>query len=115
MDNAAYPFLAFSGIPSVSFRFTSNLVSEPTDYQYFGTLLDTSDNLNTATSSQTQKLAVTAAQFAGQMALRLVHDHLLRMDLQKYGSIIHSKVVDIYMKVEAVRRVSVTILEGSRH
>lgn len=31
MDNAAYPFLAFSGIPSVSFRFTpgnsvSNLV-----------------------------------------------------------------------------------------
>lgn len=24
MDSAAYPFLAFSGIPSVSFRFTSH-------------------------------------------------------------------------------------------
>uniref|UniRef100_A0A667ZD96 Transferrin receptor protein 1 n=1 Tax=Myripristis murdjan TaxID=586833 RepID=A0A667ZD96_9TELE len=99
MDDAAYPFLAFSGIPSVSFRFTSN-----SDYKYFGTLLDTEDKLNSATSSQTPQFAMAAAQFAGHIALRLVHDHLLRLDLQKYNSIIRSQVAEINRRVKTVQR-----------
>uniref|UniRef100_A0A667ZI87 Transferrin receptor protein 1 n=1 Tax=Myripristis murdjan TaxID=586833 RepID=A0A667ZI87_9TELE len=101
MDDAAYPFLAFSGIPSVSFRFTSNSVSQP-DYKYFGTLLDTEDKLNSATSSQTPQFAMAAAQFAGHIALRLVHDHLLRLDLQKYNSIIRSQVAEINRRVKTL-------------
>ncbi|XP_076018357.1 transferrin receptor protein 1-like [Genypterus blacodes] len=104
-DSAAYPFLAFSGIPSVSFRFTSNSGSQSTDYLYFGTMLDTRDKLNLATSTQTEKVAVAAAQFAGQIALRLVHDYVLQMDLQKYDSIIRGHVVDINKKVSILRRV----------
>lgn len=35
MDNAAYPFLAFSGIPSISFRFTSgNNVRRPAAFTH---------------------------------------------------------------------------------
>uniref|UniRef100_A0AAZ1X8F4 Transferrin receptor protein 1 n=1 Tax=Oreochromis aureus TaxID=47969 RepID=A0AAZ1X8F4_OREAU len=57
MDSAAYPFLAFSGIPSVAFRFNSG----SSDYPYFGTTLDTQQNLNSITASQVPQLAVRAA------------------------------------------------------
>ncbi|KAM7401141.1 hypothetical protein PAMA_005367 [Pampus argenteus] len=100
MENAAYPFLAFSGIPSVSFRFTS----DNAEYPYFGTLLDTREKLNSATSHQVPQMAEIAAQFAGHMALRLVHDHLLEMDLTKYDRIIRSHVAQINGKVMAVQK-----------
>ncbi|XP_008293079.1 transferrin receptor protein 1 [Stegastes partitus] len=106
MENAAYPFLAFSGIPSVSFRFTTGV----SDYQYFGTLQDTRDKLNRVTSSQVPQLAEMAGRFAGHMALRLVHDHLLPMDLRKYDSIIRYNVAQINGKVKNVQRVQPQLL-----
>ncbi|KAM4551336.1 transferrin receptor protein 1-like isoform 1-T3 [Odontesthes bonariensis] len=99
LENAAYPFLAFTGIPSLSFRFTAN---NP-DYQYFGTMLDTRDKLNTATSSQVALLAETAGRFAGHIVLRLVHDHLLQMDLKKYDTFIRTRVAKINGKVKSVQ------------
>uniref|UniRef100_A0AAQ4PRX6 Transferrin receptor protein 1 n=1 Tax=Gasterosteus aculeatus aculeatus TaxID=481459 RepID=A0AAQ4PRX6_GASAC len=86
LDDAAYPFLAFSGIPSVSFGFTSGNL----EYPYFGTELDTREKLNVAAGNQVPQLAETAARFAGHMVLRLVHDHLLRMDVMKYNNIIRN-------------------------
>uniref|UniRef100_A0AAQ5XMU7 Transferrin receptor protein 1 n=1 Tax=Amphiprion ocellaris TaxID=80972 RepID=A0AAQ5XMU7_AMPOC len=105
MENAAYPFLAFSGIPSVSFRFTTGVSGciFPNS-NYFGTLLDTRDKLNGVTSSQVPQLAEMAAKFAGHIALRLVHDHLLQMDLRKYDSIIRLNVAQINGKVNTVQR-----------
>uniref|UniRef100_A0A8D0A8T8 Transferrin receptor protein 1 n=1 Tax=Sander lucioperca TaxID=283035 RepID=A0A8D0A8T8_SANLU len=100
LDNAAYPFLAFSGIPSVSFGFTS----DNPYYPLFGTKLDTWEKLNLATGSQVPQLAEMATRFAGHMALRLVHDHLLRMDVMKYDKIIRLRVAQINMKVNAVQR-----------
>uniref|UniRef100_A0A668RGK9 Transferrin receptor protein 1 n=1 Tax=Oreochromis aureus TaxID=47969 RepID=A0A668RGK9_OREAU len=100
MDSAAYPFLAFSGIPSVAFRFHSG----SSDYPYFGTTLDTQQNLNSITASQVPQLAVRAGQFAGHIALRLVHDHLLQMDLKKYNQLIRSHVVQINARVKNVQR-----------
>ncbi|KAM6920595.1 transferrin receptor protein 1-like [Lycodopsis pacificus] len=97
-DNAAYPFLAFSGIPSVSFGFTSG------NYLYSGTPLDTREKLNLATGNRVTQLAEIATRFAGHMALRLVHDHLLRMDVMKYNNIIRSKVSQINSKVWAIRQ-----------
>uniref|UniRef100_A0A672YQI3 Transferrin receptor protein 1 n=1 Tax=Sphaeramia orbicularis TaxID=375764 RepID=A0A672YQI3_9TELE len=99
-ESAAYPFLAFSGIPSLSFRFSNGNL----DYQYFGTNLDTREKLNIATSNEVPQLAQTAAQFAGQIALRLVHDYILRLDVQKYNKIIHTKVAQINRKVADVQR-----------
>ncbi|XP_074506637.1 transferrin receptor protein 1-like [Sebastes fasciatus] len=106
MDNAAYPFLAFSGIPSVSFGFTSGT----SDYKYFGTMLDTRENLNLVTGNQVPQLAEIATRFAGHMALRLVHDHLLRMDVMKYYKVIRIQVGKINAKVNAVQRMQPQLL-----
>lgn len=76
------------------------------DYKYFGTLEDTPENLNLATSSQVPQLGETAGRFAGHIALRLVHDHLLQMDVMKYYNIIRSYVAKINGKVRDVQRVS---------
>uniref|UniRef100_A0A3Q3FA99 Transferrin receptor protein 1 n=1 Tax=Labrus bergylta TaxID=56723 RepID=A0A3Q3FA99_9LABR len=88
MNDAAYPFVAFSGIPSLSFRFNS----DRDHYSFFGTALDTQDNLNTAAAGKVPELAEVATRFAGHMVLRLVHDHLLRFDLKKYNKIIKVQV-----------------------
>uniref|UniRef100_A0A8D3BQX4 Transferrin receptor protein 1 n=1 Tax=Scophthalmus maximus TaxID=52904 RepID=A0A8D3BQX4_SCOMX len=106
MDDAAYPFLAFSGISSVSFRFTSG--SE--DYSFFGTKLDTREKLNSVTGNQVPQLAITASRFAGHMALRLVHDHLLQMDLVKYSRLMRSQVSQINVKVKNILRMKPQVL-----
>ncbi|KAJ8278089.1 hypothetical protein GJAV_G00083700 [Gymnothorax javanicus] len=102
MDDSAYPFLAFSGIPSVTFQFTSNRNSG--EYPYFGTLLDNKEKLDFATDNRTPQLAASAAQFAGQMALRLVHDHLLRLDTERYVRSLQTKVIRINLRVHQLKR-----------
>ncbi|XP_061654709.1 transferrin receptor 1a isoform X2 [Phyllopteryx taeniolatus] len=109
LDNAAYPFMAFSGIPSLSFRFTSGNI----DYPYFGTLLDTQEKLIAVTSNQHLQLAEAAAKFAGHIALRLVHDHLLQMDLIKYDKIIRTHVAQINRKVNTVQRMQPNLVPTS--
>lgn len=70
-------------------------------------MLDTRETLHSATGNQVPQLAEIATRFAAHMALRLVHDHLLRMDVMKYDKIIRTQVVQINGKVNAVKRVSV--------
>ncbi|XP_037550366.1 transferrin receptor 1b [Nematolebias whitei] len=96
MDDPAYPFLAFSGIPSISFHFIS---VNTESYAYYGTNLDSKDNLNYQTNKRTSDVMVTAAQFAGQMALRLVHDNLLSLDVSRYSSPITRAVAKIYKRI----------------
>uniref|UniRef100_A0A7N8YBF5 Transferrin receptor 1b n=1 Tax=Mastacembelus armatus TaxID=205130 RepID=A0A7N8YBF5_9TELE len=93
MDDPAYPFLAFSGIPSVSFHF---IAPNTESYAYYGTNLDNMDHLNYQTSHRTSEMTAVAAQFAGQMALRLVHDHLLRLDVSRYKNILTKAVNKIF-------------------
>ncbi|XP_069574341.1 transferrin receptor 1a [Brachyistius frenatus] len=109
MDSAAYPFLAFSGIPSMSFRFTAG----NSDYQYLGTMLDTRDKLNAGTASGVPQLAEMAGRFAGHIVLRLVHDHLLRLDLKKYDEVIRGHVRQINGKVKNVLRMQPQLLPKS--
>ncbi|XP_044033027.1 transferrin receptor 1b isoform X2 [Siniperca chuatsi] len=92
MDDPAYPFLAFSGIPSISFHFISTNIEA---YPYYGTNLDNMDHLNYQTNHRTSEMTTVAAQFAGQMALRLVHNHLLSLDVSQYSSIIYKDVVQV--------------------
>uniref|UniRef100_A0A8C7JUK6 Transferrin receptor protein 1 n=1 Tax=Oncorhynchus kisutch TaxID=8019 RepID=A0A8C7JUK6_ONCKI len=99
LNDPAYPFITFSGIPSVSFRFTT----EGEEYPFLGTLDDTRDKLYGATSNQVAKLAVSAGQFAGRIALRLVHDHLLRLDVEKYTRQIRTHVFAINSKIKTVQ------------
>ena len=70
-------------------------------------MLDTRAQLYSTLGNQVPQLAEIATRFAGHMALRLVHDHLLRMDVKTYDKIIRTRVAQINAKVSAVKRVSV--------
>uniref|UniRef100_A0A8C1X0L8 Transferrin receptor protein 1 n=1 Tax=Cyprinus carpio TaxID=7962 RepID=A0A8C1X0L8_CYPCA len=96
LSHSAYPFLTFSGIPSLSFRFTSSSKAYP-----FGTIEDTDQNLERYTSYNTLKLAKTAGEVVGLVTLRLVHDHLLKLNVAKYTSVIRNYVSQIRSKVES--------------
>ncbi|XP_072525387.1 transferrin receptor 1a [Salminus brasiliensis] len=94
LSDPAYPFQAFSGIPSVSIRFTSDK-----EYPFFGTMLDTKQNLNFKISFALSSLVKSAGEIAGQMALRLVHDHLLKLNVEKYTTVLRSNVALINKEV----------------
>uniref|UniRef100_A0AAX7W3Y2 Peptidase M28 domain-containing protein n=1 Tax=Astatotilapia calliptera TaxID=8154 RepID=A0AAX7W3Y2_ASTCA len=96
IDDPAYPFLAFSGIPSVSFHF---IKPNSEVYTYYGTQLDTMDQLNYETNNQTNEITAIAAQFAGQMALHLVHDHLLSLDVNRYSKTLTKAVAGVYKHI----------------
>ncbi|KAM6159815.1 transferrin receptor protein 1 [Erethizon dorsatum] len=79
LDNAAFPFLAYSGIPAVSFCFC-----EDTDYPYLSTTLDTYDML-IKEIPQLNKLMYAAAEVAGQFLIKLTHDFELNLDYEMYN------------------------------
>ncbi|XP_041824590.1 transferrin receptor 1b [Melanotaenia boesemani] len=101
MDDPAYPFLAFSGIPSVSFHFIKTQIES---YVYYGTSLDNKDHLSYQTNRRTSEMTATAAQFAGQMALRLVHDHKLSLDVNRYSNLINKAVLTVYGRIKKLLR-----------
>ncbi|TNN81464.1 Transferrin receptor protein 1 [Liparis tanakae] len=80
------------------------------EYPFFGTLLDTKENLNSAVGNQVAQLAEIATRFAGHIVLRLVHDHLLRMDFMKYNNIIRSHVSQINSKINTVKKMQPQLL-----
>ncbi|TUX35876.1 Mitogen-activated protein kinase kinase kinase 15 [Bagarius yarrelli] len=112
MEDGAYPFLAFSGIPSVSFRF----VSDGKSYKNFGTVLDTRENLNMATGMKLLDVCMSAAQMAGQMTLRLVHNHILSLDVDEYKRVIRmnmKKISDEIKKIEAFNANASSVLKDT--
>uniref|UniRef100_A0A8C2BZN8 Transferrin receptor 1b n=1 Tax=Cyprinus carpio TaxID=7962 RepID=A0A8C2BZN8_CYPCA len=98
MDDGAYPLLALSGIPSVSFSFIS-----PSYEQFLDTNMDEKEHLDRITKQKVVELSVLAAQVAGQMALRLIHDHILKLDVTKYSDVIDRHVSDIIKRVDALK------------
>ncbi|XP_074157638.1 transferrin receptor protein 1 [Sminthopsis crassicaudata] len=86
LDNAAYPFLTYSGIPSVSFRFCENI-----PYRYLGTKLDTYNNLS-KDIPYLGELMKAAAEVTGQMVIWLTRDHKLYLDYERYKEELSSVV-----------------------
>lgn len=80
LDNAAFPFLAYSGIPVVSFGF----YDKNDQYAFLDTTEDTLANLKKKTD-KLYPLMRAAAEVAGQIALRLTHDHELFLDFDRYS------------------------------
>uniref|UniRef100_A0A8D0F346 Transferrin receptor protein 1 n=1 Tax=Strix occidentalis caurina TaxID=311401 RepID=A0A8D0F346_STROC len=78
LDNAAFPVLTYSGIPVVSFGFCN----KDEEYPFLGTTQDTLDNLKKI--DKLYALMRAAAEVAGQIALRLTHDHELFLDFERY-------------------------------
>ncbi|KAJ1087192.1 hypothetical protein NDU88_000380 [Pleurodeles waltl] len=80
MDNAAYPFLAYSGIPAVSFSFQKT--AKPCNV--LNTNKDTMENLQLCVLN-VDDVCRAAAEVAGQMIIRLTHDHELPLDYTRYS------------------------------
>ncbi|NXP71434.1 TFR1 protein, partial [Ramphastos sulfuratus] len=79
LDNAAFPFLTYSGIPVVSFGFCS----EGEEYSFLDTNKDTVENLKKI--NNLYALMRAAAEVAGQIVLRLTHDHEVFLDFERYS------------------------------
>lgn len=73
------------------------------DYPYFGTSLDTKESLYQATGGKLLDVAASAAQMAGQMALRLVHDHILDLDVSEYNRVFMKNINKITGQIRNVR------------
>ncbi|XP_073482541.1 transferrin receptor protein 1 [Aquarana catesbeiana] len=76
--DTAYPFLAYSGVPSLSFSF----VKDNKPYAYLGTREDTFENFQKLVS--VDRMCRAVANLATQVILRLTHDHKLPLDFVKY-------------------------------
>ncbi|XP_062235873.1 transferrin receptor 1b [Platichthys flesus] len=117
VDDPAYTFVAFSGVPAVSFHFIS---PNTESYSYYGTNLDNMDHLNYQTNHRTSEMAAAAAQFAGLMALRLVHDHLLSLDVTRYTDVVDTASIQVYKRINQLvqsgqlKGVSTTWLSSAR-
>ncbi|XP_066202984.1 transferrin receptor protein 1 [Saccopteryx leptura] len=88
-DNAAFPFLAYSGIPAVSFCFCEDL-----DYPYLGTTLDTFEVLSREVR-ELNKMMRGAAEVAGQLIIKLTHDVELNLNYEMYNEKILAFVRDM--------------------
>lgn len=63
------------------------------------------DHLDYQTNHRTSVMTAVAAQFAGQMAVRLVHDHLLSLDVSRYSGILSKAVVKVYRRINQLLQV----------
>ncbi|XP_004705655.1 transferrin receptor protein 2 [Echinops telfairi] len=84
MDSSAYSFTAFAGVPAVEFSFTE----DGPVYPYLHTKEDTYENLHAALRGRLPAVAKAVAQLAGQLLIRLSHDHLLPLDFGCYGDVV---------------------------
>lgn len=76
---------------------------------YYGTDLDNKDHLDYETRQKTSEVTVAAAQVAGQMALRLVHDHILNLDTRRYSSVLSKAVFQVYIHILQLSQVCVCV------
>ncbi|KAM4693391.1 transferrin receptor protein 1 [Discoglossus pictus] len=102
-EDAAYPFLAYSGIPSISFNF-----QKEKPYAYLGTDMDTFDNFKQLVRG-VDTMCRTAAQFAGQLILRLTHDHRLPLDISNYRDVLLNILIELNKSVRDIKEQDLTL------
>ncbi|XP_018417075.1 PREDICTED: transferrin receptor protein 1 [Nanorana parkeri] len=103
MTDSAYPFLAYSGIPSVSFSFTKN--NKP--YAHLGTTKDTFENFQKLVDVDSMCRAV--ANLATQIILRLTHDHKLPLDYVKYKEELRKISIELSAKRAEINSLNLTL------
>ncbi|XP_067561861.1 transferrin receptor protein 2 isoform X2 [Pseudorca crassidens] len=84
MDSSAYSFTAFAGVPAVEFSF----MEDGPMYPFLHTKDDTYENLHRVLRGRLPAVAQAVAQLAGQLLIRLSHDHLLPLDFGRYGDVV---------------------------
>nr|CAA39035.1 chicken transferrin receptor [Gallus gallus] len=103
LDNAAFPFLAYSGIPVLSFGF----YNKDEEYRFLDTKGDTLENLRKI--DNLDALLAAAAEVAGQAALRLTHDHELFLDIGRYSEELLAYQEEFLPYIKEVRELGLTL------
>lgn len=114
MDSSAYSFTAFAGVPAVEFSFMEVRLPRPLPqdtrpsacqhhvpapspsmsrqddrvYPFLHTKEDTYENLHKMLRGRLPAVVQAVAQLAGQLLIRLSHDHLLPLDFGRYGDVV---------------------------
>lgn len=115
MDSSAYSFTAFAGVPAVEFSFLEVRLralfqsgspwacahrardqhplpalsrQDGPAYPFLHTKDDTYENLHRVLRGRLPAVAQAVAQLAGQLLIRLSHDHLLPLDFGRYGDVV---------------------------
>ncbi|RXM37020.1 Transferrin receptor protein 1 [Acipenser ruthenus] len=78
-------------------------------YPYFGTKEDNLSNLNSRTGNRIDDIARAAANVAGQMVLRLTHDHQLSLDFDRYNGELFSFVLKINRFAKQLKKAGLTV------
>lgn len=78
-------------------------------YTYYGTCLDTMDHLNFATNHQTGEMTTLAAQVAGRMALRLIHNHVVSLDVTRYKRVVSDAVSRVSSRISELSQVGLLV------
>ncbi|CAM5164102.1 unnamed protein product [Natator depressus] len=104
MDNAAFPFLAYAGIPAVSFGF----YDDEEGYPYMGTKQDSWSKLASSVT-QLDKLLQAATEVAGQMAIKMTHDHQLYLDYEQYNQELLSFIMKISPYKQEIKGMNLTL------
>ncbi|XP_038273689.1 transferrin receptor protein 1 isoform X2 [Dermochelys coriacea] len=104
MDNAAFPFLAYAGIPAVSFSF----YDDEEGYPYLGTKQDSWSNLALSVT-QLDKLLQTATEVAGQMALKMTYDHQFYLDYEQYNQELLNFIMKISPYKQEIKGMNLTL------
>lgn len=73
------------------------------------------DHLNYQTNHRTSEMTAVAAQFAGQMALRLVHDHMLSLDVSRYRGVLNKAVAKVFRHINQLLQVHLPLFLCIRH
>lgn len=104
MDNAAFPFLAYAGIPAISFSF----YDDEEGYPYLGTKQDTWDKLASSVTSL-DELLQTATEVAGQMAIKMTYDHQLYLDYEQYNQELLKFIMKIAPYKQEIKEMNLTL------
>ncbi|XP_068137336.1 transferrin receptor protein 1 [Hyperolius riggenbachi] len=103
ISDPAYPFLAYSGVPSVSFSF----IKDKKPYAYLGTAQDTFDNLKKLVNVDSMCRAV--ANLAGQVILRMTHDHKLPLDFERYKNELRKVPIQLVGEWQSLKQLDLTV------
>ncbi|KAM4749440.1 transferrin receptor protein 2 [Rhinophrynus dorsalis] len=90
-DSGPFAFTAFAGVPALELSFIEN----SQQYPYLNTKQDTYASLNSVVGGRLPAVALSLAEVAGLILVRLSHDRILPLDYCAYSDVLRSHVVHL--------------------
>ncbi|XP_053574352.1 transferrin receptor protein 2 isoform X2 [Bombina bombina] len=105
LDSGAYAFTAFGGVPALELSFEETT----TKYQYLNTKKDTYQALNELVGNRLSSVALSAAEVAGLIVIKLSHDYILPLDISAYNDVLLKYLMDLSRQQDVFRTQGLTL------